>query len=79
MILDTFELRGRGKVAKESVGMISQKIMSGQAGAVVGAAGPMMQGMKQDEQPSYGATYGAASTSSKTGGSAPRARSCEPW
>ena len=29
MILDTFELRGSGKIAKESIETISQKIMSG--------------------------------------------------
>ena len=79
MILDTFELRGSGRIAKESVEMISQKIMSGQASTVVDAAGPMMQGMKQDEQSSYGTTYGVAPTSSKTRGGAPRARSWEPW
>ena len=49
MILDTFGLLGSGKIAKESVEMIFQKIMSGQAGTVADAAGPMTQGMKQDE------------------------------
>ena len=49
MILDTFGLLSSGKIAKESVEMIFQRIMSGQARTVADAAGPMTQGMKQDE------------------------------